>query len=46
MNFQYDLFNEGFKTKNAEKHDRLRAKQNDYIDRHHHPQEKIHQLIK
>ena len=46
MNFQYDLFNEGFKTKNAEKHDRLRSKQNDYLDSHHHPQEKIQQLIK
>ena len=46
MNFQYNLFNEEFKTKNAEKHDRLRYKQNEYLDSHHHPQEKIQQLIK
>jgi hypothetical protein len=46
MNFQYNLFNEVSKTKNAEKHDRLRSKQSDYLDSHHHPQEKIQQLIK
>jgi len=46
MNFQYNLFNEEFKTKNAEKHDRLRYRQNEYLDSHHHPQEKLKQLNK
>ena len=46
MTFQYNLFNEIIKTKNAEKHDRLRLKQRQYLDSHHHPIEKIQQLEK
>jgi len=46
MNYQYDLFSQTAKSNNAVKHDRLRAKQSDYLDSHHHPQEKIKQLCK
>ena len=46
MNYQYDLFNQTAKTNNAVKHDRLRIKQSDYLDSHHHPQEKLKQLNK
>ena len=46
MNYQYDLFNQTAKTNNAVKHERLRIKQSDYLDSHHHPQEKLKQLNK
>ena len=39
-------FGQTAKTNNAVKHDRLRTKQSDYLDSHHHPQEKLKQLTK